>query len=506
MAGSASRCTTNADCVPNSRCVPGAVGACVPLNTGPTGPCPTVLHAENANNPRAIFVGAFAPLYQDDVPARSISAIYEMAAAEFNELGLKDRYGEPPSPLVVIVCNNSAETVPGAFHHLIDEVRVPAVLAAMDSAQLLEGFNKYPDTFFVSAFNASRDLAVASDGRAWAMLGLPSDYAGIYEAIMPHIERLAHAPLKLAGVDRKLRVAAVIEGSSFERELAEAVLSRIAFNGLGALQQPNEFLEVSVASQGWNQSVLGQGGNEGQTVLEELREYRPDIVFSFAGAVFTTRDDGVMSRLNQESPPSERPVYILSPENVVAGADVEYELRRLGDVDGQYNAGRVLGIAAAGLPAGKTDALLEFRFNLNKHAPDASSAFNNYYDAFYFMVDSVYASPRRGFFDGSVGADDLRRAMKQLTNLGAAEFDIGPDGIPAVFAALDEPNAELQLNGTMGPPDFNRDTGMRRESGSVYCFSSSPVYMYPDTISYDRATKTLALVKYARCLSNFLSQ
>ncbi len=305
-AATARACVTNADCESNSRCLPSKL--CVHLETGA---CPTLINGQDALDPNAIFVGAFAPVGQDSVNAQTISAIYEMAASEFNDVGgLRGVSGGKPSPLVVIVCDNSLATTPEALRHLIDDVQVPAVLAAMDQNQLLAGFNLYQDTFFVSAYYGSKELANVSDGRAWTMLGQPSDYVGIYQALMPHAEALMHADLIRAGKDRALRVAAVIEtDNAFEIELANAVLHELTFNGLKAADQPSNYLGREVDSD----------GTTAEDIVRDLCEQLPpDIVLSFASDVFTATR-GVMPTLDQKNCSDPRPLYILSPENAEAG-------------------------------------------------------------------------------------------------------------------------------------------------------------------------------------------
>jgi hypothetical protein len=494
-------CVVNADCESNARCLPEHV--CVRLDTrdpatGTTGPCPTLLNAQGARDPNAIFIGAFAPLDQSSIEAQTISAIYAMAASEFNDMGgLRGVAGGPPSPLVVIVCNNSEASTPGALQHLIEDVRVPAVLAAMDQNQLLAGFNKYPQTFFVSAFSGSKELANVSRGRAWTMLGQPSDYAEIYAALLPHAEALVHAGLIRAGKDRDLRVAAVVETSNaFGVELANAVLPQLTFNGLKAVDQPSNYL---------GREVVSDGSNVQQVVKDLYDQLPPDIVLSFASDVFTA-NSGVMSRLNQLGWSEHRPLYILSPENAEAGADVTAELFRLRSVDYKDDVGRVLGVAPAGLLPGMTDAFNNFWMHLLLKYPEARTDFGNYYDAFYFLVDALYASPRVAFREGTINASDLATGMRRLTNLGKTKFNVGPNDISDVFSVLDAKNFLIQLDGTMGAPDFDRDTGMRRESGSIYCFDSTRLKIQKDVISYRRDTMQLDQVEHPLCLINFLNR
>ncbi len=153
------------------------------------------------------------------------------------------------------------------------------------------------------------------------------------------------------------------------------------------------------------------------------------------------------------------------------GAAITAELKQLASFDHGDHAGRVLGVGAAAPTV--SDAFNDFRTHLALKYPAARTDFGNYYDAFYFLVDAIYASPRAAFLDGTISAADLARGMRRLTNLAKTKIDIGPNGISDVFSLLDNADSEIQLYGTMGAPDFDRNSGMRRESGSIYCFDST---------------------------------
>lgn len=494
-------CTQNADCGELSRCRP-EDHTCVTLDirdpaTGiAAGPCNRVLGAEYSLNPNAVFIGAFAQLDLTSTDAQTVLTTYQMATDDFNSnsVGLRGVSGGKPSPLVVILCNNADADVPVALNHLINEVHVPAVLAAMDISQLIEGFNDYPQTFFVSTTHGSTELANVSGGRAWTMLGQPSDFADIYAALMPHVEQLARADLIAGGVDRPLRVAAITEtDNAFEIAVRDAVLPRLVFNGLSASDPANSFVsrEVSVSTVG--------------DVVDDLySEQPPDIVFSFASNVFTDATQGVMAALDQKYWPRERPVFVLSPENAEDGASVTSLLAALQVADHKNNTARVLGVSPAGVPTSLAGALRAYRLALTSKLSTASTSFGNYYDAFYFLAYAMYTSPRAAFFDDSVRPQDLAAGMRRLTDLGATPYDVGPSGIPYVFSALSVANVDVQLLGTVGAPDFNRDTGMRRETGSIFCFDVGGNEEQRDVYRFDRDTgQFTAVVSPPACLLDF---
>ena len=400
---------------------------------------------------------------------------------------------------MVIVCDNDATSTAQALHHLIDVVKVPAVLAAMDPNQLLAGFNQNQHTFFISAAHASQELANVSNGRAWTMLGQPSDFVAIYEALMPHAEALVRADLPPAEAGRDIRVAAVTEdGNSDQEELFNAVLPRLSFNGKTAAEQMGtNFLVGQLSRDSSNVDAVVA------TLYSGLQ--RPDIVFSFASGVFTARN-GVMHGLNTKYWPNQRPVYILSPENAVAGSSVTAELNAMWQsVDHKDNAARVLGVDLAGVTTDTAATFNSFAVRLHSQASFLDADFSNYYDAFYFLAFAAYASPRQAFFSGLIGPADFEHGMLRLTNLGQTRYDVGPVDISNVFTALSNPNSMLELGGTMGRPDFDRASGMRRDPGSIYCFDSTTFEIQKDVIRYDRETQKFKQVDHPLCLVNFLA-
>jgi hypothetical protein len=225
-------------------------------------------------------------------------------------------------------------------------------------------------------------------------------------------------------------------------------------------------------------------------------------VLSFASNAFTASPGGVMTELDQKYW-VQRPLYVLSPENAVSGQDVTAELTRLHMVDQKSHADHFIGIGPAGVPTGMTDALNLYRQNLKTVLRGARNDFGNYYDAFYFLTYSMYASNRDALFDGSLEWRDLAKGMRRLTAAGKLPLDVGPTGISDVFSALSVEGASIQLDGTMGPPDFDSKTGMRRESGSVYCFDSTYLSLQPDVLRYDRSTGKLISQPHPLCLYNF---
>jgi hypothetical protein len=285
------------------------------------------------------------------------------------------------------------------------------------------------------------------------------------------------------------------DDNAFQQQLSDAVLAKLVFNDQNLLQarqaMPTTFMSYT---------ITGTGSNTGELVTA-LYAFQPDVVFSFAGDTFT-HSEGVMTNLNGKYWANERPFYILSPENQAASSDVRDELEELKTLDHKDRSGRILGVGAAQIAAEGRAALQHLILSLTPALPDARTDFGNYYDAFYFLTYAMYASgPRAALLEGTVHATNLANGMRRLTDLGQPPVQI--DSITGVFNRLDA-SLNIQLVGTLGAPDFNSTTGMRRESGSVFCFNSVRSEQQNDVIRFDRATNKLIQESPARCLLNFL--
>jgi hypothetical protein len=91
----------------------------------------------------------------------------------------------------------------------------------------------------------------------------------------------------------------------------------------------------------------------------------------------------------------------------------------------------------------------------------------NFYDAAYYLL---YAAAGAG--QSLTSGLGLVNGMNRLLS-GSNAFDVGPADMADAFATLAVGNSTIQLNGTLGPPDFNPADGTRQSAGSVWCIDAS---------------------------------
>jgi hypothetical protein len=193
---------------------------------------------------------------------------------------------------------------------------------------------------------------------------------------------------------------------------------------------------------------------------------------STAGTPFT-QSAGVLenAEINWEVPTDpnageqRRPFYVLSPTNAGELSDVTPFIQNLIDLRTDPTANRrFVGVSSALFDKNVQNA---FANRLSRQFKNPYVDVGNYYDAFYFLAYAMYGAGTSTPLTGHT----IAAAMPRL--LRGTAFDVGPDDINGVFAALDARGATLELDGTLGPPDFDPTTGSRIDDGSVFCFDAN---------------------------------
>ena len=486
-------CRTNQDCVASSADEPylcrSADHTCVALKTEE---CP--LAYGDASDPNAIFFGAFATLNALVPEDNAIVWAHRLALNELSGDANGGLLGGPNGarrPLVMVVCNNAADTVDKGLSHLADDLLVPAVLATLKPGDLRRGFEAHRakrDIFYLSPTAATRAVVDEDDmGLIWNMLGQPSDLAPTYAKLLT----LAEAYIKVQrSLTAPLRVALVTTTDAFDSELASFVEPVLTFNGVSITKNSDagNFAGFTVDT----------SDPEPESWAQKLIAFHPDIVISASSETFSQKAgllEALESDWNEVNLTAPRPFYILSPYNAGDLSNVHDLMSNLiqGGVDPQPNQ-RFVGVSIAGAE----DLTLQ-----NQYATRLRTAFQgayadsgNYYDASYFLAYAMYAAGASPLTGSRIAA-----AMPRLIN-GKA-YDVGPANISTVFQALSKPASTIELDGTLGKPNFDATTGVRRDQGSVFCFESDNgvISPQPDVLRYN--TELGQFEGTFPCFSNF---
>jgi hypothetical protein len=442
---------------------------CVQLTTDQ---CPVVLgDYQYSKNVAPVVIGAFSilPSTGGDLTSNPCTRNYLLAIDEFTSGGS----GIPAGPggklrmPVVVVCNITSSAVDLSMHHLTGDLNVPAVISALDSADLRVLFSNYgygtsANVFVVNTFGADSTLTSLPRGQQfWHMLGLPGDTAPAYEPLLSRVEGYVrnNGPWNL-GSGGTLKVSTVTANATVLNDLALAVSPTLSWNNGHdqAISGDTAFDAETIPDSVLNGATMPNISSAAAGILA----FQPHVVVSFASDEFVT----LLQTVELQWPSSvPRPVWILSSYNF------EYQPLLSWINFDSTKLDRVVGVNFASTT--ETQVLSQYDSDFLAANPGLPTDYNNCYDATYFAVDSlVAASPltTRPFT-----GDLLGQGMLRLIAPAATPYDMGPTGVNGVSSALSgTSSASIKLVGTLGDPQFNTNTGARVGQGDVYCIQLNP--------------------------------
>ena len=471
-------CSTNEECVKLGRGEPYFCRqedhTCVVLNTND---CPLVYG--DFSHPNPIYFGSFG-LLNDSHPDRNVTVWSSLLALEdINAAGgLPVGENGELRPLVMVVCNSNEDAHPGiidrGMNHLANDVRVQALLATLRPADLQRSFQAHlaKKVFFLSPISLTSTLtdAIYPKGELiWNLLGQPSDFAPAYAKLLGHLEAYVRKA-RLLAKGTPIKVALVTTTDEFDADLQSFVFPALRFNGnKTASQNGDNFLNVELDAQ----------SPDIEKARADIIEFNPDVIVSAAGDVMT-QQGGLIGQIEatwaQTFREDERPYFILSPYNA---GDLNSILPILNGIDGPAAmAEHFLGITAASA----IDPTLQNAYALrlrNENGNDVNVDTGNYFDAVYTLAYAMVAA------HADLTGPNIAAAMPSL--LEGEPFGTRPEEIEDTLAWLAVPNQTIALSGTLGPPDYDPQTGVRAATPSVFCFSFQGVLNLEDQVlRYDR--------------------
>jgi hypothetical protein len=473
-------CATFADCPmpggthPEVTCSPDT-HTCLQLTTDE---CPFALgDYQYAKGIAPIVVGAFAtfPANPTDHPSYRN---YALAISEFtSETGIPAVAGNTNTLRmpVAVLCNDDTSQVSIAMNHLVDDVHVPAVVAALDSADLKVMFSNYgfqtnANLFVVNPFGADSTLTALARGQQfWHMLGTPNDMAPAYRALIPRIETYLRntAPWSL-GAAGTMRVATVTANATVLTDLAGAVATQpITWNnGGGQFSQTKTLSFDPETLSGSTLNGTPTTSIDVSTAVNDIIAFQPQVVISFASEEFVT----LLQTLELQWTSGPPPLYVLSAYN----ADSTALLTWVGvGPESEQRRSRISGINFASTTQTRVLNAYLSRF-LQAGNPVSAEGSENYYDAMYFAVDSLVGAASAASPGGPLTGTELGGGMLRLIAPAGTPYDMGPADMGNVFSTLDATNTNVSLTGALGSPVFNTQTGARVGEGDVYCVTITP--------------------------------
>ncbi|MDQ2646747.1 MAG: hypothetical protein M3020_23285 [Myxococcota bacterium] len=463
-------CTSNAECLdaPDRLGLTACLqGACVKLTNDTT--CPSVLPSDELKleqqlreTAEPIVLGAFAPLFppQRESP---FSHNFDLAFTAFNKEtagGVSVSGGQ--RALIAVLCETPLDGEAGPYpieqyheslDHLVDTLKVPGIVAAMYAPELKSGFdykrtNTSADPMWISSLDSDSLLVAKPDnGLIWQMMPTGEEVA---LPVKPLLTRVLDAK----ALEEPARVALIVDRDIQSCiDMSSTILDKdngIEFNGEIAIDQTEDtFRTFSTHTTDAPGDLVG--------VVQDLLEFQPHVILAmtdlaFYNQIFTPLENQ-WSDATDDAP---KPFYIVSP--------FHFSARGLGPSLNRYKT-RMAGINAA---ASTDRVLVNTYLNLYRsefQGEESYEGFENFYDAPYFLIYAAAAAAPVA--SQQLRGQDLVDGMKRLVDMDARQYRLGISKIPATLQALAIGN--IRLDGTMGPPEFNANTGSRTTPGSVWC-------------------------------------
>jgi eukaryotic-like serine/threonine-protein kinase len=437
-----------------ARC--GRDGACVALGS-PL--CTVEADAAAIESDRTVWIGAMFPADHDDTYTASfgkaaINAV-SLAVREIQSVsgGVPGAGGEPV-PLGLVACRDAKDPW-SAARHLVDRVRVPAVIGFGSSKSVVElSTNLFleRDVLSIASINSSAMIASIphAEGQPRLVYRTAANTATraaalaklVPDAIEPRLRSRRGAKTNTSD----LRVALLTRHTAAGIAFADAVSEKLRFNGRSIRDNGAHFREVRLL--GEDEATL-----QPDLAVADLVDLAPDLV------IIQDTSDVVIGRV--VSPLEDRwdTTRAPRPSYVVTGSledEAVSELLRIHPTVGT----RLLGLT----PPWQTPANSAFTRAYNAAFRESFSEAESPgapYDSAYLVAYAI-----AGAEDPSSGAS-IARAFAKLLPPGPA-IDVGPSRASEVFARVRR-GAGVDLQGAFSRLDFDLGTGESPTDYTLVC-------------------------------------
>ena len=464
----APQCTSNRACADAGGAC--RAGACVPLASTD---CEVRADRRALESDDTIWIGTMFPESGADANAYGTASAraVDLARRDFMTVagGLPSARGDGSArPLGIVACNDANDPVRAA-RHLVDVVRVPAVIGFHSSQEVVD--------LATSVFVPAGVLAVASLNTGPHVTGVlhpPGSPRLVWRTTIsttqttPPLAALVGAhlepALRAAGMRGAMRVAVVRANNATSRALVDDLVERLRYNGKSVAENGAAFRDFA----------YGDGDPpDTASVVAELAAFRPHVIVALAPELTAHVVAPLEARLPADAP---RPTWVMGGPwegeafNAFVGSDAARRRRFLGLT-----------------PPSSTPANAKFTIRYNEaFSPAVTTATSpaSPYDAFYLVAYAAFAA------DGAVTGASLARAIERLLPPGRA-IDVGSTAMFDAFAAL-RAGEQIDLRGAFSSLDFDPATGEAKSSFAVLCVGVDGAGRAADSIEsglvFDAAT------------------
>ncbi|MDI1442469.1 bifunctional serine/threonine-protein kinase/ABC transporter substrate-binding protein [Polyangium sp. 6x1] len=429
-------------------------GVCVALETED---CRVLAGPGDVENEGTIWFGAMYPFRLPDPTAfgpRAANAV-DLARRDFAETtgGLPPaRPGGPRRPLAVVLCDDATNATRAA-EHLVNEVRVPAILGFARSKEVLDLASalflpKGVLTLAANTASALRDIphAPGEPRLVWRVtvsgdMAVPAVRDVLAEVMEPELRR---AP-GLLGPGAPIRVALARVGNPSGQSIADHLVGALRINGRNVTENGSDFRMFVIPDVGdvTEEAILSRAA-------AEIAAYQPHVILS-AGM-----EPNFIPSIERAWPTGARHLPRYLWDTMLVHAD-------LLDLVQEHPEARRRMLFVDTVDENAAAAKYLARYNEVFSPPQTAGSLTSApYDAFYLLA---YATVALG--DAKVTGPALARMIPRLLSPGE-HLDVGPGGIyPALYALTSGRNVDL--DGAQTSLDFDVETGDATADYAVWC-------------------------------------
>ncbi len=448
-------CTTNLQCIQRNGGQPYICRKnerrCIALTSED---CTGVAPRTAIENDNVVLIASLQPtIGPDQSTGMTTQNSVELAINEFEQYakGLPGS-GTARRPLAVVQCNDAADEIRAA-KHLVEQVRVPAIIGCNYSGRTINVATKVTIQAGVLLISASATSTAITDlddnGLVWRTA--PSDelQSTTVALYMPTLEARVRKDKGIPDTE-PLRVAMVYKGDAYGTGLFNAILPKFKFNGKSASDPANEAYFLNRKYPNTDEAEFAN--YDFSADVQKIVDFKPHIAILFGANEAVVQLMGGVEKLS----PSLKPYYVFGdggiiPETLDAvTADPNLRLRVRGTVPG-------------------TDGALFRQFLLRYNASfDASKADpqnsggSSGYDAAYLIAYSIVAAGNVPL-TGQAIAGGLKKMVPP-----AQLVEVGPNNINSAFATLTAGQG-INFEGASGPLDFDVKTGEAVSDIQLWC-------------------------------------
>jgi hypothetical protein len=473
-------CQTNKDCIEANHGNPAICRAssCISLTHDE---CRVVYEEESLKtSDDVILIGAFAPLTIDQVERDTVLQSYHLALDDimsYTKGAVGYGQNSPDRPFVIVACQSDfTDRVSESFDFLAKTLKVPVIITNQTSADLEDQVSRLiregAKPMFISPRSSDPNLTAMNDeGLLWHMLGSPVELAPAYKKL---IEFQAS---RVTGGEE--RILTIVNDVSAMEQIADIIEKTLKVNGQSVTDASalGTYRRVSIESL------------DTSKIVPAITAMRPNVIVFLAGPEVI--QPGIIETEGswQAYGLKEAPLYVLS-HHLFNMEDLSVNLFRYSGSES-----RIYGVSFAGAK----DPTLYNRYlsALKAKFYDAyMPGFENFYDAAHFAMLSVIGEAR------NVATQDIKgssvvNGFKRLIDKNGTKFELTPEILPNLATNILEADSEatVYLTGTLGEPDFDLKTGVRRGSAAIWCvdrngsamtFASGIVQFNYDSNEFDK--------------------